>query len=94
MSSKGSPGINRLGNVLQRRMIQNKSTDLIIDFGVIQEDGSLLADNFQIPIPKTDYMVCKGVSLLLTTGDRVIIAWVQSDAIVLDIIQPAASVGG
>lgn len=164
--SKGdnSPGMSKLAGVIKDIAKGEKESSLLIDFGVIQEDGSLLTNTYPIPIPATDYLVCRGVALpnrevvntstttatnkshshkvesveatgmtgsaqghthsasvsipemqtasatvrqnghdhevdiarpsqrKLAVGDRVLVAWVQNDAVVIDIILTADSV--
>lgn len=165
--SKGdnTPGMSRLAGVIKDIAKGERDTALIIDFGVIQNDGSLLTNTYPIPIPATDYLVCRGVALpnkevvstaetvatnkshahkieegvsasgstssaqghshtasvtlpemettgttvkqnahdhdvdiarpsqrKLAPGDRVLVAWVQNDAVVVDIIVAADSV--
>lgn len=146
--SSGNPGINKLGKVLQQRMKEANESPLVLDFGVIQSDYSLLTNTYPIPIPKTDYLVCRdvthnpGIPLTQTVagqgthphgssgahsghatgdgshshpntegahvhdaalpdtmrwlqpGDRVLVAWVQNDAVVVDIVLPATKIGG
>jgi len=145
--SSGNPGINKLGKVLQQRMRETSTSPLVLDFGVIQQDYSLLTNTYPIPIPKVDYMVCRdvthnpGVPLAKTKsgqgqhphgpsgghdqyqgsgehshpgtegahihdvvlpetmywlrpGDRVLVAWVQNDAVVIDVVLPATKIGG
>lgn len=155
-------GMNHLARVLSDRTEQHREaySDLVLDFGVIQSDYSLLTNTYPIPIPKADYLVLRqltlgntGSPLTVTTenglhehtgngththdggshgghtggdgahshdggshghggagthshtvlipekmrwlkpGDRVLVAWVQHDAIVLDIILPATEIG-
>ena len=110
--SKGgnSPGISRLAGVLKKLADGQVPKDLLIDFGVIQADGSLLTNTFTIPIPKRDYQVCGGLKARTETtssadghthtvttraleiGDRVLVAWVQNDAVVIDVLEQAADV--
>ena len=145
--SSGNPGLSKLAAALQGQMQKNQEANsaLILDFGEIQTDYSLLTNTYPIPIPKTDYLVCRCVSYnpaqaLTSTawpkeiqpqhaghthgslgqhkhsedvngehyhsvalpekmhwikpGDRVLVAWVQNDAIVVDKILPASQVGG
>lgn len=144
MSGNGNPGVSKLGQVLQERMKACGTTPLLLDFGAIQSDMSLLTNTYPIPIPKTDYTVCRQLTLgatgaVLTTtatdglhshgpsgehtqesgtgvhshtnegthihnvlipekmrklkpGDRVLVAWVQNEAVVVDIIISAASI--
>jgi hypothetical protein len=149
MGANGSPGINKLGQVLQERMKACGASPLLLDFGTIQGDLSLLTNTYPIPIPKTDYTVCRQLTLgatgahltytvgagkpndgththgssgshgghtggdgthkhaneaphvhdvlipekmrKLKSGDRVLVAWVQNEAVVVDIILPATA---
>lgn len=146
-------GINHLARVLHRRIQESEgaNSDLVLDFGVIQNDYSLLTNTYPIPIPKSDYLVLRQLTLgntgayltstvgagksgdgthshgesgghgghtsgdgkhehkneaphvhtvlipekmrWLKPGDRVLVAWVQHDAVVLDIIRPATDIG-
>lgn len=148
MNPSGNPGLNKLGKVLQQRMEANNASPLVLDFGQIQSDYSLLTNTFPIPIPQKDYLVCRDVThnpaarLTVTAsgqgthphglsgehsghttgdgshshpntegahvhdaalpdtmrwlqpGDRVLVAWVQNDAVVVDIVLPATKIGG
>lgn len=90
----GNHGINHLARTLQSRMERNQNarSTLMLDFGSIQPDYSLLTNTYPIPIPKRDYMVCRQLTLgsvNLLPGDRVLVAWVQNDAIVVDLVLPA-----
>jgi len=87
----GSEGINRLASVLQGRMrtIGDKPQEL--DFGVIQEDMSLLMNRFPKPIPQKDYVVC-GRARGINPGDRVLAAWVGDDVCVIDVILPGTTI--
>lgn len=123
-------GMNHLARVIHDRIGSTREaySNLLLDFGVIQNDYSLLTNTYPIPIPKTDYLVLRQLTLgdtegVLTktqsagshthdtetphahdvlipekmrwikSGDRVLVAWVQHDAIVLDIILPATVIG-
>jgi hypothetical protein len=122
--SKGNPGINRLGRVIRNQMQQAADSPLVLDFGTIQSDYSLITDSFPLPIPKSDYMVCRDLThsqkqpltatssvtvgnethkhdvitpdsmKVLAAGDRVLVAWVQNDAVVIDVIVEASEIGG
>lgn len=139
-------GINKLANVFQKKISTAAShSGVTLDFGEIQTDGSLKTNQFDVPIPASDYLVCRGIShkeeILSTTkagqgqhphgpggehgghssgtgshshgategthnhdvllpvsmhavkpGDRVLVAWVGNDAVVIDIIIPADEV--
>lgn len=113
MAFEGNPGINKLANTLSQRMKKENESPLILDFGEIQPNGSLVTNTFPVPIPKGDYSVLRQLTLgdtgtLLTTtdkdgshshsvlvpekmrsvgpGDRVLVAWVQNEAVVIDIV--------
>lgn len=53
--NKGSPGMNKLARVISQRaerVAGKAERDLILDFGSIQKDMSLLTNTFPIPIPR------------------------------------------
>jgi len=129
---ENNQGMNKLAQVMQERMRRNQDANgaLVLDFGVIQKDYSLKTNTFAIPIPKSDYHVCRQLTLgptgawltethvnmdgshthpvptgggahdhdikipekmrSIKPGDRVLVAWVQSEAVVIDIIKPAS----
>ena len=156
-------GMNHLARILHNRIDETRVaySDLLLDFGDIQSDYSLLTNTYPIPIPQTDYLVLRQLTLgdtgsvmastsesgehrhttgdgshthsgglheehtsgdgshthsggshdhgsagnhshsvlipekmrWLKPGDRVLVAWVQHDAIVLDIILSATEIG-
>lgn len=120
--SKGdnSPGISKLAGMVQEIAKKQVPTALLLDFGVIQEDKSLLTNTYPLPIPQSDYLVCRHLKSRIVTantsassigeygdhshtvevstcdslkiGDRVLVAWVQDDAVVVDVILEADSV--
>jgi len=117
----GHPGTSKLASVLSQRMKKENESPLILDFGEIQANYSLVTNTFPVPIPKGDYSVCRHVGSLsftisdgghdghegqtstYNTGghkhtvkppsikprDRVLVAWVQSEAVVIDVIEKA-----
>ena len=120
--SKGdnTPGVSRLAGAISKLADKGLDTEPVIDFGGIQADGSLLTNSFPIPIPKSDYQVCRyltypgsesnsttsvsvgdhgshshSVSVVrdkdrrLRARDRLLVVWVGSDAVVVDVIIPA-----
>ena len=115
-----SPGISKLAGLMDSIAKKNQSTDLVLDFGVINSDYSLTTNTFPKPIPKKDYLVCKRLQQWRTStdgshthpyvsgggahshsfssdwkikkGDRVLVAWVQNDAVVIDVILHANQV--
>jgi hypothetical protein len=54
-------GINRLARLLDGRMKDHDIKPPLLDFGTIQDDMSLLTNNFPLPIPYTDYVICRSV---------------------------------
>lgn len=112
MAFDGYDGVAKLAAVLDKRMKEHSNKSLCLDFAEIQQDGSLLANTFPVPIPKKDYRVCRQLTLgntgeafcdvrttdhtgkaylpgkmrQLQPGDRVLVAWVQNTAVVIDII--------
>lgn len=141
---QNTEGYNMLGRALQKRMQQVGETPPLLEFGVIQGDMSLLTNKFPMPIPQTDYFVCRQLTLgetddpltktqnidnpndgrhdhaacgatdseghtqdgahrhdvlipekmrWIKPGDHVLVVWVDSDPVVVDIILPATEVG-
>ena len=123
MSKRGSPGASKLTAALVSMIDQKGDKPFVIDFGIILGDYSLKTNTFPIPIPKSDYSVCRaitydpGVPLTQTycdgahghpdagfagshvhnvrlpekmywirPGDKVLVAWVQDEACVIDIV--------
>lgn len=123
MAFDDNPGTSKLAGVLSARMKNENQSPLVLDFGGIQHNGSLLTNTFPLPIPKGDYSVCRHLTLgaegdelssidngehgghdsgdgshthmvkvpekmrSLLPGDRVLVAWVQNEAVVIDIIE-------
>lgn len=123
-----SPGISKLAGVVGKLTELARDDSLILDFGVINADGSLTTNTFPLAIQPHDYLVCRCAALPPTEvvstnghghscqaggdpshthgigtrrdsvdiargsqrriqpGDRVLVAWVQNDAVVIDII--------
>lgn len=120
--SKGdnSPGVSKFAGVLKELAKGTQETSLILDFGVIQSDKSLLTNTYPISIPQSDYLVCGQLKKAtdsfttsyasisehgdhrhtgsatthdaLSVGDRVLVAWVLNDAVVIDKIYAANQV--
>lgn len=121
---EGHPGTAKLAAVISQRIKRETKNSLVLDFGTIQENGSLVTDTFPLPIPKGDYSICRSVNgdilgtsesswtdhlqedkhihrnpsmvpehshdvpmQKLKAGDRVLVAWVQNEAVVVDLIE-------
>ena len=66
MDGESNLGLNKLAQVMQERMNRNQDANngaLVLDFGTIQPDMSLKTNTFAIPIPQTDYHVCRQLTL-------------------------------
>lgn len=131
MSKRGNPGTNKLTSVLTKMAGKISDHPLVLDFGIILADYSLKTNTFPLPIPKSDYSVCRaitydpGVPLTETysdgahghpsagyggnhvhkvrlpekmywirPGDKVLVAWVQDEACVIDLVYRGDIVGG
>lgn len=79
-------GINRLAKLMHDRSKQHTEAHdtLVLDFGTIQSNGSLLTNTFPIPIPRSDYLLLNGNQP--HSGDHVLVAWVQNDAVIIGVI--------
>lgn len=114
--NKGSPGLSKFARVISKRaqdVAGKAERDLVLDFGSIQKDMSLLTNTFPLPIPRKEYHVCRHVGGLkydisggvhgghtsgsgghehtakppqIKPGDRVLVAWVQNEAVVIDVV--------
>ena len=68
--NKGSPGLSKLARVISNRaekVAGKAERDLVLDFGSINKDMSLLTNTFPIPIPRSEYHVCRLVGGLAYT---------------------------
>ena len=64
MGYDSNKGAAKLGSVFTNRIKSMNSLNAApLDFGVIQEDYSLKANNFDKPIPKGEYSVCRQLTL-------------------------------
>ena len=59
----GNEGINKLAGVIQSRMHSMNNKPQVLDFGNLQSDMSLVTNRFPQPIPQSDYMVCRQLTL-------------------------------
>ena len=100
-------GIRDLAKVLDNRMKEHKEGEMLFDFGEIQSDWSLLMNTFPMPIPKSDYSVCRllsGIRLRdgdvsvtipkLKKGDRVLCVMVEGEPVVIDVVMQASRLEG
>ena len=61
MDMDSSTGANRLGQTIEKRIVKHMEgeSSLVLDFGEIKDDESLVTNTFPIPIPKGDYHVLR-----------------------------------
>ena len=59
----GNECINKLAGILQHRMHDMNDNPPKLDFGTIQSNMSLTTNQFPQPIPQSDYMVCRQLTL-------------------------------
>lgn len=88
MPNKGMPGTNKLARVISSRMKKECESPLVLDFAEIKGNRMLVTNTFPVPIPEGSYTICSKVSDKLKQGDRVLVAWVGNDAVVIDKIRP------
>lgn len=72
-ADQGNPGASKLGKVLAQRMSKQSESPLVLDYGSIEADYSLKTNTFPLPIPKSDYTVCRhvgGLSLGTNGGEH------------------------
>lgn len=65
-NGEGSPGMNKLARAISnrvRKVSDDITSNLILDFGVINDDMSLQTNTFPLPIPKGQYRVCRQLTL-------------------------------
>ncbi len=123
-----TPGMSKFAGVIDSMINKRKDESLILDYGVIQGDLSLVTNTFPVAIPKSDYMCCRHLQAIpedkrwttesagshthpggygskagshrhkfqphwvLEKGDRVLVAWVQNDPVVIDVLVHASDV--
>lgn len=123
MGQNENAGIGKLAIVLSSRMKKENESPLVLDFGRIQANGSLITNTFPCPVPEGDYSVCRHLTLGkagealaeisdsgkhgghsdgdgshghiveipekmrgIQPGDKVLVAWIQNEAVVVDLI--------
>lgn len=84
-------GVSKLAKVLTDRMREESARPLVLDFGTIKSNKSLVTNTFPVAIKKGAYSVCKPLlgtgNITLTAGMRVLVAWVQNEAVVIGVIK-------
>lgn len=70
---KGNKGTSKLAGVLKGMAAGEAAAPPVIELGTIQGDYSLLTDRFPIAIPRSDYLICRSLTLddpLTTTKEN------------------------
>lgn len=84
-------GVSKLAKVLTDRMREESDRPLVLDFGTIKSNLSLVTNTFPVAIKKGAYSVCKPLlgsgNITLKAGMRVLVAWVQNEAVVIGTIK-------
>lgn len=60
---KGNMGIARLARHLQGQNQKAAASPPDIELGTIQSDMSLVTDGYPVPIPRSDYLIARSMSL-------------------------------
>lgn len=58
-----SSGASKLAQVIAERIVSQTQRPDTLELGTIQFDMSLKVDRFAVPIPKGEYLVCRGLTL-------------------------------
>lgn len=84
----GNNGFNHLARVISQRIKREGDSPLFLDFGEIKKNGCLATDSFPELIPKGEYSILQRLALGgdPEAGDRVLVAWVGEEAVVMDIV--------
>ncbi len=78
---KNSENLSDFLGMMQGMATGAQDKTLAVDFGQIVAGKALLCDSVGVAIPKGDYQRLSGVGI--SVGNRVLVAWVQNDAVVL-----------
>lgn len=86
-----SPGLSKLAGLMKGLAKDQIPVSKLIELGTIQSNKSLKTDSFGVAIPKSDYLALSHLEdEHLKSGDRVLVAWADNDAIILGKIIPAS----
>lgn len=80
-------GVNKLAWVIKEQIARQTQQPDVLELGTIQSDMSLKLDRFAVPIPQGEYLVCRSLTQL-SSGDRVLCAWVNDDIdpVIIDVV--------
>lgn len=94
---ENTPGVSELTRVIREAARGMATGASGADFGEIAKDLSLMVNGFSVPIPKSDYLICRMASgqsggTKVKAGDRVLVLWAGNDAVIVDRIVEASEV--
>lgn len=95
---ENSPGISKLAAVILSMASGAIEVPYTLDLGTIGGDHALMCDEMGEPVPKDDYQICRACTIeheeirKIRPGDRVLVAWIGGDAVVIDMLVEAADV--
>ena len=80
------PGTNRLAQVIAGRIKNDTDSALVLDFGELTKNLSLVTNTFPVPVPKEDYVMDRRLlegEEKLKKGSRVLVAWVADTPVIV-----------
>jgi len=81
-----SNGINHLARVMQKRVKDITDTPEPIDFATVRSADTVRVDSYELDMPLDDLVRMKG-SPSLSVGDRIAIAYVGDDILLLGVLE-------
>ena len=87
MPNAGNGGAAQFVEALRLAVQGKTNPERIADFGTINSDYSLVMDSFSVTIPRGEWSMIRqptaGTDSGLKPGDRVMVAWVGNEAVVI-----------
>ncbi|MDE7425089.1 MAG: hypothetical protein K2N51_15620 [Lachnospiraceae bacterium] len=86
--SNTNKGVSDLANVLTGRIHKQTEQPPNLDFGTIKKNGTLQTNTFPANLQRGDYCIlehCKS-DIKDGTSARVLVAWVEDDAVVVGVL--------
>lgn len=96
MSIEEFKGAASLGGVIAERIAKQTEKPSVFDFGIIQSDGSLKTNNFNVAIPASQYLVLHAAlsgDYRIRRGQRVVVCWIGNDAVILGRAEKGTRIG-
>lgn len=86
------PGTNKLARVIAGRIQDDTDSALVLDFGEVTKNMSLVTNTFPVAVPKEDYEVDERLldgEDKVRPGSRVLVAWVAETPVIVCVIASA-----